>query len=487
MSATPRARRQTTTTTTDIEIPPLPPYEPPIAPLIPTCQQKLTNLAKSSTLKNLNTHIQHAAEKLTDSAGDVNERLTEVREKVLRSRKRNRAQYEGDQQQDGDVNQGAGAGAGEGENEENHRLEKTEEEVKGVTTRLEEGIRRIVDAEVLVDGLSGVLTDLSKVAEQDAAASASTTSSSSTARRLRRRLNPHNDSDDEEDDDDDEPSQSQSQSQSQPQNPTPYTTTLTQKLKTEASNWSNQSLTQRYSTNNTYIGFYRMVHDAKHPGNDIPPLPHASTWFRHLEGAAGSNNGTPREGSESDGDNDSGPRAHSIQPKHEGNENENDDEEEEGEEELEIASERISLKCPLTLLTFQEPLTSTKCPHSFEKQAILDMISHSPTTVPPSDGGRNRVRAVKCPVCSVLLTAQDLRKDPVLSRRVRRMEAMMQREEEDDEDEDGGGGRRSKGMRKSGITVGSDEDEDEDDEEEGEEEESEEEQPVRIKRERTAG
>ena len=482
MSATPSSRRQTTTTTTDdIEIPPLPPYQPPIAPLIPNCQQKLTNLAKSSALKHLHTHIQHAAEKLTDSAGDVNERLTEVREKALRSRKRNRAQFE-DGQQDGDGNRGEE----NEENEEDHRLQKTEQEVKAVTAKLEEGIRRIVDAEFLVDGLSGVLTDLSKEAEQDAAAS-TISASTSTARRLRRRLNPHNDSEEEEEDDDDEPSQSQPQ----PQPPTPYTKTLTQKLKTEAANWSNQSLTQRYSTNNTYIGFYRMVHDAKHPGNDIPPLPHASTWFRHLEGA-GSSNQTPREGSESDGDGDSGPRAHSIQPKHEvENDNENEEgeedeeEEEEEEEELEIASERISLKCPLTLLTFQEPVTSTKCPHSFEKQAILDMISHSSTTVPPSGGGRNRVRAVKCPVCSVLLTAQDLRKDAVLLRRVRRMEAMMQREEDDDdEDEDGGGRRRSKGMRKSGITVGSDEDEED---EEEEEEESEEEQPVRIKRERTAG
>ena len=121
MSATPSSRRQTTTTTTDdIEIPPLPPYQPPIAPLIPNCQQKLTNLAKSSALKHLHTHIQHAAEKLTDSAGDVNERLTEVREKALRSRKRNRAQFE-DGQQDGDGNRGE-------ENEENEggEMEVTE-------------------------------------------------------------------------------------------------------------------------------------------------------------------------------------------------------------------------------------------------------------------------------------------------------------------------------------------------------------------------
>ncbi|KAF7590296.1 hypothetical protein BBP40_002989 [Aspergillus hancockii] len=180
--------------------------------------------------------------------------------------------------------------------------------------------------------------------------------------------------------------------------------------------WDGLSLTQRYSSNNAYIGFYRIIHEAKHPGDDIPPLPHASTWFSHLEDptAAAPDRRTRNRRSPSPADSD----------------------------EIAIESERISLKCPLTLLTFREPVTSTKCPHSFEREAIEDMMAHSSTTVPaPQSAGAagrsaRRVRSVKCPVCSVVLTTADLRPDPVLVRRVRRYEAALQREEEDEELDD---------------------------------------------------
>lgn len=85
---------------------------------------------------------------------------------------------------------------------------------------------------------------------------------------------------------------------------------------------------------------------------------------------------------------------------------------------------------------------------------------------------RKRVRAVKCPVCTVVLTMNDFRADVALLRRVRRAEAAMQREEVEEEFEVAGGKRRrSKGGRKSGITVASD-DEDEDDSEEVDDDES---------------
>lgn len=60
------------------------------------------------------------------------------------------------------------------------------------------------------------------------------------------------------------------------------------------------------------------------------------------------------------------------------------------------------------------------------------MIGRSNFTIPPPPGqGGRRVRAVKCPVCSIPLTANDLRSDPVLLRKVRRAEELSAREAED--------------------------------------------------------
>lgn len=73
-------------------------------------------------------------------------------------------------------------------------------------------------------------------------------------------------------------------------------------------------------------------------------------------------------------------------------------------EDLAVASERISIKCPLTLLTMKDPVTSQKCPHSFEKEAILGMIAASDVYVGGNGGGRRGggQKAMKCPVCEVV-------------------------------------------------------------------------------------
>jgi mRNA (guanine-N7-)-methyltransferase len=98
-----------------------------------------------------------------------------------------------------------------------------------------------------------------------------------------------------------------------------------------------------------------------------------------------------------------------------------------------IERERISLYCPITLVRFRDPVTSTKCPHSFEHDAIMDMIMGSR----PMPGGPTRVKAVKCPVCSNFLTAADLVRDTALQRRARRAEEQeARRAEESDSDDD---------------------------------------------------
>lgn len=110
------------------------------------------------------------------------------------------------------------------------------------------------------------------------------------------------------------------------------------------------------------------------------------------------------------------------------------------------------MKCPLTLLPFRDPVTSTKCPHSFEREAIHDMIARSNFQIPPppNRGGR-RIRAVKCPVCSIPLTAEDLRSDPVLLRKVRRAEELSAREEEDQLD-----GSQQQSQQSGRVTLASD-------------------------------
>ena len=86
------------------------------------------------------------------------------------------------------------------------------------------------------------------------------------------------------------------------------------------------------------------------------------------------------------------------------------EDDEDDDDDIAIAREKTSLKCPITLLPFRVPVTSRKCPHSFEKEAIFGMISQSSARLGGA-GGRRRgdggfagpgdrgVQAVKCPVC----------------------------------------------------------------------------------------
>lgn len=136
----------------------------------------------------------------------------------------------------------------------------------------------------------------------------------------------------------------------------------------------------RYANHNSYIHFKKLLHDATHPGEDAPPLPHASTWFPS----------DPRDAANG--------RA-SQNPRNDTSANDVDDDD---ESDLEVTSERISIKCPITLRPMKEPVTSTECPHSFEKTAILEMIERSTMVI---DGGcwrRGLERVLKCPVCGVV-------------------------------------------------------------------------------------
>ncbi|RJE27502.1 hypothetical protein PHISCL_00088, partial [Aspergillus sclerotialis] len=72
-------------------IPTLPPYQPPIAPLNDTGKRALASILEGTSQRHLKHHLQHAAEKLTDSAGEVNERFTAARVKFERRVEKQRA------------------------------------------------------------------------------------------------------------------------------------------------------------------------------------------------------------------------------------------------------------------------------------------------------------------------------------------------------------------------------------------------------------
>ena len=133
----------------------------------------------------------------------------------------------------------------------------------------------------------------------------------------------------------------------------------------------------RYASHNDYVGFRKIVHDAHYPEDQPPPMPNASTWF-------------PSESSQSSALENRGATA--------GNQPADDD------DDLAVASERISIKCPITLLPMKDPVTSQKCPHSFEKAAILSMINASDVFVGGSGrrGVHDGQKAMKCPVCEVV-------------------------------------------------------------------------------------
>ncbi|KAI9733981.1 MAG: hypothetical protein M1834_002638 [Cirrosporium novae-zelandiae] len=179
---------------------------------------------------------------------------------------------------------------------------------------------------------------------------------------------------------------------------------LRQRIQENQNKWDSTSMYYRYAENNDYIQFARMMHEAKYSQESAaPPLPNPTEWFAEADRAAGHGRGgrNTRQNAATGQDDD----------------------------DIILASENKSIKCPITLLEFKDPVTSTQCPHSFEKAAIMEMIKQSTLR----ESGK---KAVRCPECDKTLTASDLKPDPALLRRVKRIQALEAQQEADDDDED---------------------------------------------------
>jgi hypothetical protein len=345
-----------------------PPYEKPSFPLNPAALRAIEQLTRTHKLNKLDSDLLEAQAALSTTAGDINDRLYQ---KELAAKKRKTQ------------NEQSSSADPEAEDEIERNLEEFRSKVEKMTQRMDESMRKMIDAQHSVQAIKESIGATST----DAATQAST-----------------------------QQARTQQYEDFQPTDPAAGTQDLPTPIeafrsKTEdaKTRYQANSLTARYAENNNYRDFRRVVHDARHPEGDVQ-LPHHSEWFEEGRAPApGMTGGARRNEDAEDSDDD-------------------------------IAVQRtvISTTCPLTLAEFKDPLTSKKCPHSFEAQAILSLIRRSGTR----EGGRGSVQVHQCPVggCSKMLSTEDLHKDAVLIRQIKRLQRARELEQEEEDDEDGRSG-----------------------------------------------
>ncbi|EXJ82719.1 hypothetical protein A1O3_06533 [Capronia epimyces CBS 606.96] len=382
--------------------------------------------------KKLHDFLVTAVDQLTEVTGKLNDRAYERRVRHERERARRRQQQQQQQQQEdgGDVD----TSTNDDEAEVAH--EQFQQKVETLTAKMDLSIRAIIDDQVWLEGLPAALRHVvtaarnaaSETQQMQTQPTPSPTPVQSTGR-----------SPDDGHNDDASGRERKPATQRQPTAVQPSETPhelLAAALQEQSREWASKTLTERYAHNNDYKGFYRVLYDAKHPGEAAPPMPNERLWFAAEEGRelistqqrSRHDSGRDEEGDE---------------------ENDNDDDDDDDDDEIEIASERVRIKCPITLLPYVDPVTSLRCNHSYEKSAIQSMLEtaqdHAPFTPEqlaeldrldrrdrPRRERQMRVPQVKCPECNLPLTAADLKPNPALRRRVQRLLESARRNQERD-------------------------------------------------------
>lgn len=288
----------------------------------------------------------------------------------------------------------------EAEEDAEQRARELEDKVARLTAQSERALRDLIDYKQELAQRGNMLKT---VAEEAASTSVVASANSNAARRSRRRPSVSDDEDEDADYGDVDEDMEMSGTTSQILSPTELLKNAKEKYITSytamtmriryigapywilLSSTTNQALTCRYADDNDYIGFKKIIHDAQHPGENAPPMPHSSTWF-------------PVE-SENVRSNPAAARRRQLATQTDNTEN--GDEE---EDEIQMTGVISSLKCPLTLMTFKEPYSNRICKHTFEKSAILEFhMKNAVSFVDPSQAGRRGrnvpqgPKQLKCP------------------------------------------------------------------------------------------
>lgn len=265
------------TSSSSLTAPTLPAYEPLSAPLTPQAQRALASLSQSSSFRNLRAHVKLAAEKLTETAGETNERATDARIRYERQKQddnndrrrsvKNEGEGDGNNEDEADSEVGNDkVSENEEDDDENNqqaaKLARLEEKVKEVTGRLEEHMRQMVDAGVKLDKLSEVVENLGKEAEATGGVAPGRRRDTGAAGRWTRRTRQRGEDEDEEMidvDEDDEcyeaPSERRNRRPDQPPSQK-----LQEKLAENEAQWQRKSLTERYELTILYSPRRLTVH-----------------------------------------------------------------------------------------------------------------------------------------------------------------------------------------------------------------------------------
>lgn len=212
-------------------IPDLPPYEAPEAPLTAECQRQLNSLLQSQLLRQVKTHLEHAPERLTDSAGEVTERLCDARKRYQKNKENKRKTDEENENDDED------------EDEQLQLLAEKERLVDDATGRIEAQMRKIIDSEARFSDLMESVRSIERE-EADAQTAALGVRQTRGQRRTRRQQRDGDEDDEENSQDEDyEGTPEREMRENNAQNPP--SRRLGEKLVNGAQEWNGLSLTER--------------------------------------------------------------------------------------------------------------------------------------------------------------------------------------------------------------------------------------------------
>ncbi|KAH7346476.1 zinc-finger of the MIZ type in Nse subunit-domain-containing protein [Rhexocercosporidium sp. MPI-PUGE-AT-0058] len=356
----------------------LPPYEPPVCALSAQAQQALDSLSNTYDYGKYKKHLDNAKAVIRNAAAESNDRLVARKEAFPKAVERRRREGVADEDRT------------EGETKDETVLKGFERANDKFTTQAEEAMRELID---YGDELSMQDTIMKEVIRE--------LNDAPVPRRAapRRRRDVGSDDEDQEEEEI-EPLAADPDNMSAVE-------LLRQAKEDRAAKYASQSKRSRYADNNDYKTFKQILHDAQNP-NSRSNVPHPSTWF-------------PEENDTS---------STSRRRRHNANDDDSDDE-------IEIKGATESLKCPLTLQYFKDPVTNNKCKHTIDREALA---GYHRTEGRVYQGSNNNRKVAKCPQtgCDAMVAMEDYVKDELMARKVQRAIKQEKAQDNVDDDEDDG-------------------------------------------------